>query len=199
MSRKIGRKTVYVGTIVGVLALVAGFAMAAAFQTGTVNSGQNGYSANVVGTIWAGGATGTLLPTLAPGASSNTCNAAPGPVATPYASSFSVTTGTSLTESLYFGMSASGCSANDFAEVWTFTLPQSDLTAKTYVDTFTVSTTWTPSGGTATTAVASDIVSMTVSAGTPGSTTVVLNIVVDYGSSIQPTTISDLNVVVSGD
>ena len=189
MSGRVGRKTVYIGTVVGVLALVAGFAMAAVFTSQTVTSNQNGFNASTGNTVWSGAAV-----TLGPGTSTNACDATPAanPVSSPASGSLSVTLGSSASKTFYYGMTGS-CSSSDFAEEWSFTMSVS--TAATDADTFTIFSTWTQVS-TPASAVAADTITM-IASGT-GTSSVTLNLVVDIGSNVSPASISSLNVVVSG-
>jgi hypothetical protein len=192
MAGKLGRRTVYLGTIVGAVALVAGFALAAGFTNTPVSSNQNGYSANVGDTVWHSASPVTL----APGTSSNTCSATTSNTPSlPATSSLPVTLGTPTTGSFYYGMSGSGsvCSANDFAEAWTFVL--SVTATATDTDNFVIYSDWTQVS-TPTSAVAADSITMTITGS--GTSVVTLILVVDFGSNAPPTSITGMDVVVTG-
>ena len=191
MARRLGRRTVYIGTIVGALALVAGFALAAGLTTTSVNANQNGYSANVGNTVWYGS---TI--TLAPSASSATCSAttADTPSSPASGSNFPVTLGSNTAVSIYYGVSASGCSATDFAEAFTFV--QSFSSAATDTNTFIVYADWTPQGGSATNAAVAYTLPMSITGS--GTSQVTVNLVIDFGSNAPPASTAGLNVVVTG-
>jgi hypothetical protein len=209
MASKIGRKAVYLGTIVGAVALVAGFAMAAVFTNTPVVSNQNGYSANFGSTIWA--TEQYAAPTLLPATSMNTCSAtAANTASSPATGSFGVALGSSTTPTnpaavFYFGMNGTvksgigaACSQNDFAEAWTLQISVSSVPASPAVDTFVMYATWTPVNEPVTSAVSADTVTMTISAGTGGSTQITVELVVDFGSNAPPVSITSMGVVVTG-
>jgi hypothetical protein len=204
MASKLGRKAVYLGTIVGAVALVAGFALAAGFTNTPVSSNQNGYSANFGSTIWAAEQTG--YPTLSPAASMNTCSAtAANTASAPAAGTYGATLGaTNAPGMFYFGMSgtaasgpSSACNANNFAEAWTLQISVSAATTTPDVDTFVVYATWTPAGGSVTSAVSAETISMSIGAGTPPSL-ITLELIVDFGSNTAPASITSMGVVVTG-
>jgi hypothetical protein len=191
MASKLGRRTVYLGTIVGAIALVAGFALAAQFVNTPVSANQNGFSASLGNTVWQ-----AATPSLAPGTSSGTCSAnTMNTPNSPATGSFTVAPGGSVTQPYYFGMNATSnlCSSNDFAEAWTFSI---SLSAGSWTNTFLIYAQWTQSASPMSTVVA-DTISMTVSSGT-GTASITLVLVVDFGCNAPPTDISSLNVVVTG-
>lgn len=191
MARKLGRKTVYIGTIVGALALVAGFAIAAGITTTQVTSNQNGYSATVGNTVWEGSTV-----TLAPGSSSASCSAttADTPSSPAHGSTFPVTLGSPASIAIDYGVSSNGCSSTDFAE--NFSFAQTFSGAATDTDTFIVYAVWTPQGGTATSAAVAYTLPMAIT-GT-GSSAVTVYLAIDFGSNAPPASTTGLNVVVTG-
>jgi hypothetical protein len=131
MKLKLSRKSIYVGTIVAMLAMVAGIALAASpFGSITSTGGSNGYSGTVSGTIWAGTVTVT---SVVPGAAEAPCSASGA--------------GTSVTPSsvgqtvnlYYYGSGAGVCAANDLYEEFVFT-PTAAVTGSGagQLDTFTI-------------------------------------------------------------
>lgn len=191
MARKLGRRTVYVATIAGALALVAGFALAASFTSTSVQSGQEAYSANFGSTSW-GGATATLTPGYA---STGTCDGVPTAAAS---TSISTTIPTAGSGTAVLGLNGSGtCNAHDFTEEWTFSMTESAAVASV-TDTFTVYALWGPTASDTTySAHVADAVTLSVSTGS-GSSTITLNLIVDFGTINPPGGIAGLNVVVTG-
>lgn len=189
MANMLGRRTVYIATIAGALALVAGFAMAAAFTSTSVSSGQNAFSASFGNTAW-GAATGTLSPGYASGSS---CAGTPTSSAS---TSITTSLGTAGTGTAILGLNGT-CNANDFTEEWTFTMTETSAVTSV-TDTFTVYAIW--GGATPYTTYSehvADAVTLAVS-GSSGTSTITLNLIVDFGTNPAPGGIDGLNVVVTG-
>ncbi len=188
MASKLRRRTVYLGTIVGAVALLAGFALAATLTTQSISSGQNAYSANFGNTVWKADESAT--PTVAPGVEAvGTCGAVPGTAGTASLSAASP----SATE--VYGLNGTGhCIVGDFTEVWTFSISAPSGLAAT--DVFTVTAVWGGPVQTPYSAVVSATVTASNSAAT--ATTETLSLVVDFGTLPSPGVITSLNVVVSG-
>ena len=192
---RIRRRTIYIASVVSILALVGGFALAAMFTTTTISQNQNGFNTQMGATKWA-----ATTPTLGVGTSAGTCSATTANTASAPATLTAIAapaTG-SVSSTAYYGVTNT-CVATDFAEVITFSLTiASGTAAGTYsTDTFIVYTTWTQTS-TAATAVVAGTVSVTLAAATSAAVTVTFNVVVDYGSNSPPASLTNLGVVVTG-
>jgi hypothetical protein len=104
MKLKLRRRSVYVGTVVALIAMLSGFALAASLGSIGGSTGQSGYSTTITASAWAGTVTITPVPDSAQsGCSSGTLSGA-----TPS----------------YYTAAASGvdqCVAGDFYEELSFT------------------------------------------------------------------------------
>lgn len=182
-SRIFGRKTIYVATVSAILSMTAGFAFASLYTSTQVTQ-----TAGFVGTSSQSVAnfpltTGTV--TLAPGSGGvNVCSSAQTMAGNTSGFGSNVSATVSVT---------GACSAADFAEVFTFS---SAATLAAGHDTFNVYTTYTEAGQNSTSVALSYTLDVSTSGGTNGGGTFTL--VVDYGSQVPPTTISNLQVFVSG-
>lgn len=130
MGLKVSRRVVYAGTIVAMVAMIGGLALAASgFGTiSTTGAGQNGYTGATAGTVWAGavslqgvGGLAAQTPCVSSGTGSTITNGA----------------GTGATDTLYYyGTGAGACAQNDFYEEFIFS-PATPVTG-TSTDTFTL-------------------------------------------------------------
>jgi hypothetical protein len=170
MTMSLRRKTVYAGTLIGMLAVVAGFAMAAGGVFGPIggSTAQNGWTTTTTGTPWAG--TVGVTPYVSSGTQSCTT--------TPY-------TASSGTPSIYITGDSAGASlrcgsAGDFYEEFLFT-PTTAVPLSTQ-DNFLFSSN-----------LGSTLISITTSAGATATT---LTVFVDYtttgGAQTIPTSLSVL-------
>ena len=173
---RIRRRTVYIGTVVAMLAMVGGFVLAAAVTVTSIPSTQN---------IYQGTQTSTTdfpsSPTLAVSQSGN-----------PTAAVAAVTGSTAAGATLTLAMCAnSGCTfgATDFDEKFTFT--SITTVSSSAANTFTVTTIW---GSTPTTTQTALTYSSTVTH--TGADTVVIYI--DYGATAPSGGIGTIQVVVTG-
>jgi hypothetical protein len=193
MSARLPRSAVYIGTLCAIAGIVGGFVFAGTFSVTTISDNQNGYTASFGNTVWSSANVNLYVGTSSPTCSATTAN----PPTAAATSSLPVNLGTPATLTLYYGMaSASGpCSASDFAEQWT--ISESFNAAAVDTNNFTVFASWTPAGGGPLTTVVSDQVAMTIT-GSTGTALVTIIIEVDFGSNLAPTSISAINLVVTG-
>ncbi len=187
--RTIRRVQVYAGTIVAMLAMVGGFALAA-WTLGTVTSNQGGYTTSLSGTIWAAETTGNPALTSAP------VPAADAPCVT--TASFAPTAGaTTAAAAASVGVATGNtCTANDVGEKFTFAISvTTSLCTTACSDTFYFYSTSSAATGQQAQSVT---VSVTSESGT-GSVayTATLTAYVDYGAT-APSSITVLQVVVAG-
>ena len=197
---RIRRRTIYIASVVSILAMVGGFALAnLAFST-VSNSGQNGAGVSSGTTIWTGS------PSVAPSSSATACAA----TFTITFSDASATTGLSAAGSAFVAGSSVACwstGAPDFAEEITMVTGTNLVTCTSSTNPCTsaqadafyvysnsgtlvenkVTVSYVFTGGGTTT---------TCTSGCTGTGTA--NIFVDYGSTTPPATISALYVVVQG-
>lgn len=184
MRKALQRRTVYGATIVAILALVAGFAMATLGFSSTISSNQNVVSTNVGETVW-NGATDALTPSFLTSAIS-TCSGAPAFTSTPGSQDIciSATGAAPATES--------SVARSDFVEEFAFTLAVTSSTCTSGCSdnwVITVSSTTPTDFG---------AVTLTVTIANPGvSGNDVLNVYIDFGTS-APATISAMDIVVTG-
>lgn len=172
MRKSLQRKTVYGVTIIAMLAVAGGFALA---STGfnfapTSTQGQNGYSVTTGPTIWTfASATASVDP-------NNACSASPQAITI-------VTPGTSPAAAVISVAVASGgaCANTNLAEEFAFS--GTVITASTS-DIFTVfSYTATTEAGCATPTASANTMTVTTSGGSATATTVTADLWVDYGSA----------------
>lgn len=175
MGRKLQRRTVYAATIIALLALVGGFAMAASFSTTTLTATQGGTTTTLTNTAWAGSSVSAVFTTNGAG-----CTGSP----------VSVTSATAVSAYVNVGSVSGACALGDFAEeiVFTATVPQG---TSVLTDTFTIYSDSSYSTGQATLTVA-------VTESGTGTYVAELDLYSDYGSTTPPASISALNVVVNG-
>lgn len=184
--RTIRRSSVYAATIVAMLAMVGGFALAAWGFNGTISSGQNTEQATVGNTFWSGSTpalSAVFLGATQACASTYTFAAAGGTIDACVADS----TGTPAT-------SSATISAGDFVEEFKFSglsVGTSICGGTTCTDSFAVTVIDNAGGGTAT------FSSVVVTAAASGTVTDNLNIWIDFGAS-APSSITGLDVVAVG-
>ncbi len=130
MTLKISRRVVYTGTIVAMVALIGGLALAAApfGNISTTGANQNGYTGATAGTVWAGSVS---LQGVSGLAAQSPC------VASGMGSTIPNTGGTGATVTLYYnGTGAGACAQNNFYEEFIFT--PTVAVVGTATDTFTL-------------------------------------------------------------
>lgn len=183
MKLKVSRRTVYVGTIVTMLAMIGGFAAATLAFSTIPSSNQNGFSSSLGNTVWSGASV-----SVSTGSEALSCSGTP---------TAAFMTGTQTISVSVKAPGSAGCNSGNFVEELSFVA--STCPAGGTADNFVVFTAWSTSTPTATGSGAAASVGESVTGTLTGACT--LNIYVDYGTS-QPATaglsISELSVVVSG-
>ena len=191
---RIRRRTIYIASVVSILALVGGFALAAFTLSIAGQSTQGAGGVTVTGTAYACGTTCISASTTTGSTTAATCADAPTAVAI---------TGTSPTDAITLQVASSGttCKGGDFEEVFSFTssfaiasAPACFTTTTSCTDNFQVSYT---QGTTATNAQLGT--AAFTESGTAPTSTVTVTVVVDVDfQSATPTAITNLAIVVSG-
>ena len=187
MGLKLRRRSVYIGTIVAILAMIGGLALASLGNFSTVNSNQNTVSSTLGTTVW-NTATSALSPAFT--TATVTCQTSPSFSGTaPTTQSGCISVATNLAES-----SVSG--SNHFVEEFTFTLAVTTSTPSACVSTAVCSDTFDTTFSTST---GNGAVSFTVTLTDPTLSTGsdILNIYLDFGTS-APTSITVMYVVATG-
>jgi hypothetical protein len=188
MRSTIRRRTVYIASVVSILALIGGFALAALGNFSTISSNQNVVSTTLGTTVW-NPATDALSPSFLTSAA--TCISAS-------TATFSGTSANTQNACIKVATAATETSvaSGDFVEEFTFTLAVTTTTPTTCVsttvctDTFTVTfTTSTGNGGVAYTV---DLTDPTTSGGND-----ILNVYLDFGAS-APSSITAMDIVATG-
>jgi hypothetical protein len=183
MGLKLRRRSVYVATIVAMLAMVGGLALAFTFSSTALSSTQGGTSTTITNSLWIGQ---KFAATWEP--ATVTCGAAVGPIT-------STASATGVVDAS-LGGSGTPCTSGNFVEQIEYQAAVPSLGAggpTTLTDTFTVYT--DSSAGVGTTSIQ---VSVTEPTGTDVGYTATFLLNVDYGSSAPPSSITALNVVVNG-
>lgn len=176
MGLKLRQRSVYVATIVAILALVGGFALATAFSTQSVSSTQGAVGTTVSDSAWIAG-------TLTNGWAGAACTT------TTQATTSSATTATAYFSATTSSQVSGDCATGGYTEELVFTAPVSASQALA-TDTFTVYSTSSAGSGIVNT------VSVSVS-GASGGYTATLDLYVDYGAT-GPSSITVLNVAING-
>lgn len=195
---RIKRRTVYVGTVVAILAMVGGFALATLTTSTISNTGQNGYVTSSGNTIWTG------TPSLAPSSDASACTTS---VVVGF-STTSGTTGLTATQSAYVAGTSAGCnvaSGGDFAEKFTLVTGSALVTCTGSASpcTSTQSDTFYTYANAGTLIENNVVVTYTFTGATvcasPGCTgTATLDLYVDFGTANPPASLPTLYVVVQG-
>ena len=185
MRGSIRRRTVYAGTIVAMLALAGGFALASTFVfNSTASQGQNGYSIQTAATNWTfSSATASVNPNSACSTSGSITITTPG--VSPSATSVSIP-----------GASGGTCATTHFAEEYAFS---GTISAASTSDLYTVISVIATGSNTCTSGAVSEAntITITTSGGSATSTTVTLDLWVDYGPATT-TSVCDVNIAISG-
>ncbi len=192
---RIRRRTVYIGTVIAMLAMVGGFALAT-FTLGTMNApSQGGNGVTVTGTNYDCATTCISATTTTGSTTPAACANAPAAV---------VVGGSSPTETISLAVASTGttCKGGDFAETFSFTssfaiasAPACFTSSTSCTDTFQVSYTQSTTAANAQLGTASFTESGTAPSGI---ITVNVIVVVDFQSASPTSTISNLAIAVSG-
>jgi hypothetical protein len=177
MGKGIRRKTIYATTIVAMIALVGGYALASTFAfTATSSQNESGFAVTTTGTIW------TFNTATATYENANTCTTT---------ASYSLG-GTHATETINLNSSGTAtCVATDFAEVYNIS---ASISTQGSTDQFTFfAEMGGPSGCTTTHA---EVVALTVTTTATSTTMLYLHFAVDYGA--VPQTLCSVDIAVSG-
>jgi hypothetical protein len=179
MGKGIRRKTIYATTIVAMIALVGGYALASTFAfTNTSSQNESGFAVTTAGTIW------TFNTATATNEGTTTCTTT---TTTSYALS-----GSHQVETINLNSSGTGtCVATDFAEVYNISalIPTTGST-----DQFTFFAEM--GGSSACTTTHAEVVALTVTTTATSTTMLYLHFAVDYGA--VPQTLCSVDIAVSG-